>query len=312
MADVVTLGETMALWRTDQPGLPVNGSRGTLGFGGADSNVAIALSRLGHTSKWISALGDDELGAMIASGIESEGVETSVQFSKSHPTGLMVKSPSKSKERFVSFYRSGSAASSMGPADIAEADFEGAKIFHFSGITPMLSSSCAELMRKVIDTCKSSGAAISFDVNHRPALWDGQTARATYKEFCGKSDLVFGDREELSLLVGEDLADLELLSRVAELGPTNVVLKLGDEGAMSLCDGEVLARPAINIEVIDTVGAGDAFVAGYLSALLDDEPADERLIRATYCGAQACTNPGDWEGSVTRDQLDVARGELVS
>ena len=84
MADVVTLGETMALWRADDSGAPVNGARGTLGFGGSDSNVAIALARLGHSSKWISALGDDELGSMIASGIRSEGVETSVKFSNSH------------------------------------------------------------------------------------------------------------------------------------------------------------------------------------------------------------------------------------
>ena len=312
MADVVTLGETMALWRTDNSGAPANGARGTLGFGGSDSNVAIALARLGHSSKWISALGDDALGSMIASGIESEEVETSVKFSKSHPTGLMVKSPSKSKERFVSFYRSGSAASKMAEADISEADFDGTKIFHFSGITPMLSSSCAEMMLKAVAICKSKGALISFDVNHRSALWDGLVARETYMEFCGTADLVFGDKEELSLMAGEGLADSDLLGRVAQLGPKQVVLKLGDEGAMALSGGEVAARPAVKVEVVDTVGAGDAFVAGYLSALLDDEPVEERLIRATYCGAQACTNPGDWEGSVTREQLNVARGELVS
>lgn len=312
MADVVTLGETMALWRADDPGAPVNGARGTLGFGGSDSNVAIALARLGHSSKWISALGDDELGSMIASGIRSEGVETSVKFSNSHPTGLMVKSPSKSKERFVSFYRSGSAASHMKAEDFSEADFAGAKIFHFSGITPMLSSSCAELILRAVDICKGQGALISFDVNHRSALWEGPAARATYTKFCGEADLVFGDKEELSLIAGEGLADADLLGRVADLGPKHVVLKLGDEGAMALCGGEFAARPAFKVEVVDTVGAGDAFVAGYLSALLDDEPVEERLIRATYCGAHACTNPGDWEGSVTREQLNVARGELVS
>ena len=312
MADVVTLGETMALWRTDDAGAPTNGSRGTLGFGGTDSNVAIALARLGHSSKWISVLGDDELGRMIASGIESEGVEISVRFSRSLPTGLMVKSPSKTKERFVSFYRSGSAASKMGVADVAENEFEGAKIFHFSGITPMLSPSCAELVHKAVDTCKSSGALISFDVNHRSALWDGLAAKETYLEFCDEADLVFGDREELSLIAGQDLSDEDLMGRVAELGPTHVVMKLGDEGAMSLSGGELLARRAVKVEIADTVGAGDSFVAGYLSALLDDEPPAERLLRATYCGAQACTNPGDWEGAVTRDQLNVARGELVS
>lgn len=312
MADVVTLGETMALWRIDDVGAPVNGSRGTLGFGGSDSNVAIALARLSHSSKWISALGDDELGSMIARGVQSEGVETAVRFSNSHPTGLMVKSPSKSKERFVSFYRSGSAASNMGPADVSEADFEGAKLFHFSGITPMLSSSCAELMRKAVYTCKSNGALVSFDVNHRSALWDGLAAKATYLEFCREADVVFGDREELSLIAGESLNDADLLDRVAQLGPKHVVMKLGDEGAISLSGGEVMARSAVEVEVVDTVGAGDAFVAGYLSACLDDEPAEERLFRATYCGAQACTNPGDWEGSVTREQLNAARGELVS
>lgn len=312
MTDVVTLGETMALWRIDDPGAPANGSRGTLGFGGADSNVAIGLARLGHSSKWISSLGRDALGSMIASGIESEGVVTSLHFSDTHQTGLMVKSPSGTQERYVSFYRAGSAASKMGPAVLREDDFAGAEIFHFSGITPMLSTSCAELVRKAIGLCKRDGITISFDVNHRPSLWDDESAKPMYLEFCKQADVVFGDRNELSLLVGAELSDEALVRAVAEIGPSSVVLKLGESGAVALSEGELYAQPAFDVTVVDTVGAGDAFVAGYLSALLDNQSLRERLVRAAFCGAQACTNPGDWEGSVTRQQLNEARGELVS
>lgn len=312
MTEVVTMGETMALWRMDQPGPPVNGASGTLGFGGADSNVAIGLARLGHSVRWISALGQDAMGRMIAAGIDAEGVETKVRFSKTNPTGLMIKSPSTGMERVVTFYRSGSAASCMDVEDISEAGLVSVRILHFSGITPMLSESCVALMRKAVGICKQLGVLVSFDVNHRAALWNDLAAAAIYREFCAMSDIVFGDREELEMIAGQGLGDSDLLDRVSQLGPETVVMKLGAQGAVSRSGAQTVTQPAFQVDVVDTVGAGDAFVAGYLSALLDGESMSERLLRAAYCGAQACTNLGDWEGSVSREQLNHARSELVN
>lgn len=312
MIDVITVGETMALCRTDSPEAPTQGTRCTIGFGGADSNVAIGLARLGHSVRWISSLGKDAFGDMIESGIAEQGVEPLVTRSASRQTGLMVKTPSKSESRLVYFYRSGSAASAMTSDLIGEPQLSGAKILHLTGITPMLSESTRELVLNSAKLAKRLGIRVSFDVNFRASLFDAEAATACYRDLMPNVDMVFGDRAELSLLVGSRYSDEELLSDVAKLGPTQVALKLGEGGAVALINGELFTQAAVPVEVADTVGAGDAFVAGYLSGLLDSASPEETMFRAAFCGAQACRDLGDWEGAATRQELAIARQELVS
>lgn len=312
MIDVVTLGETMALCRTDSPEAPSQGTRCTIGFGGADSNVAIGLARLGHSVRWVSALGTDAFGDMIESGISEQGVETVVIRSEGRQTGLMVKTPSKSDKRHVYFYRSGSAASFMTADMVGSQELVGAKILHLTGITPMLSDSTRELVANSAKLAKQLGIKVSFDVNFRPSLFDAATATERYLELLQNVDVVFGDRAEMSLLVGPRSSDEELVTEVAKLGPNQVVLKLGAAGALALIQGELFTQSAVAVEVVDTVGAGDAFVAGYLSGILDAAGVEETLFRAAFCGAQACRDLGDWEGAATRAELAIARQELVS
>lgn len=312
MIEVVTLGETMALVRTDPHSSNLYGSEATIGFGGADSNVAIGLARLGHSVRWISSLGADAFGTMITSKIAEQGVDVHVDYSDVRQTGLMVKSPSSSTERFVSFYRAGSAASAMGPDRIDEKMLAGAKILHVTGITPALSSSCLQLVRSSVQLAKNLGAKVSFDVNFRPALWREEIASPLYRELATEADFVFGDLRELAMLVDgyNDIADL--LRQVAAMGPGIVVLKEGESGATAIAAGEIYSQPAFEVEVLDTVGAGDGFVAGFLSGQLDAASVQESLFRATFCGAQVCTDLGDWEGAPGRHELELARRELVS
>jgi len=311
MIDVVTFGETMALVRTDLPGRVEYGTRCTIGLGGADSNVAIGLSRLGHRVRWISALGKDDLGNMIYQKILEQGVDVAASFSTNRPTGLMLKSPSGSSERFVSFYRSGSAASALGPEHVTSDLLAGAKILHVTGITPALSDSCAELAHSAIRLAKQMGVLVSFDVNYRSALWHHILASSVYREMVGYADIVFGDLTELSMLSDEHQNQADLLRNIAALGPKTVVLKQGALGATAFSEGEFVNQVAIEVEVADTVGAGDGFVAGYLSATLDGADIQERLFRAAFCGAQVCRDPGDWEGAPVRQELELARQELV-
>lgn len=313
MIDAVTVGETMALVRTQSPGRPGNHAPCTLGFGGSESNVAIGMSRLGSSVRWISALGQDSLGDMILATLRDEGVDAKAQRPPNLPTGLMVKTPSRGQERFVNYYRSGSAASAMSSDSVSSEDFRDARLMHLTGITPALSESCRELSGWLAREAKTRGLTLSFDVNFRPVLWGGRDPRPVFREIASSADIVFGDHEELNLLLDQQIEDVgELVAGIRELGPREVVVKMGSEGATALSDGHLVSQGAVTVSVEDTVGAGDAFVAGYLSALLEDEPVSERLLWGVICGAQACTDAGDWEGSPSREALLAIRRELAS
>lgn len=295
----------MALVRTAAAGIPTNNSNCTLAIGGAESNVAIGLARLGHKVRWISALGEDPLGELIIRVLENEGVQVVASRSKKYPTGLMVKSPSTGTERFVSYYRAGSAASKLSAEDISIDSLADAKIVHITGITPALSDCALELTKRVIQLAKQANAILSFDLNYRAALWSKEDAGKTLRELVKQTDIVFGDALEYRMLLGnEEAGTVNLMQEVRQLGPTQVVLKLADQGAAALIGNELLQKSAMAVDVVDTVGAGDAFVAGYLSGILDGQLAVDCLERAIFCGAQACTNAGDWEGAPTRAELD--------
>lgn len=313
MIDAVTVGETMVLVRTHRVGQPTNHDSCTLAFGGAESNVAIGLARLGHRVRWISALGEDVFGDMIQSALQLEGVEVVAPRSAHRPTGLMVKSPSTGAERFVSYYRAGSAAAELNSGSISAEMLDDARLLHLTGITPALSESARELTLDLVGRAKSLGLTVSLDVNYRSALWSASDAGATLRVLAAGADLIFGDRAELELLLGDaPLSDDALLSSVAAFGATHVVLKRGHKGALAYVHGEFFERSAEPAEVVDTVGAGDAFVAGYLSGWLDSADPADSLHRAVYCGARACENAGDWEGAPTRAHLEAAWLEVAS
>jgi 2-dehydro-3-deoxygluconokinase len=298
----------MVLVRTHRAGVPLDQEPCALAVGGAESNVAIGLARFGHSVRWISALGSDVFGDMIESVISGEGVEVATRRHAGRPTGLMVKSPSVGNERFVTYYRAGSAASTMGEDSVSDLALSDARLLHVTGITPALSESAQRMILNVVNRAKSLAVTVSFDVNFRPALWSEIEASPVFRQLAAQSDIVFGDHAELSMLIdAEPLDERDLLESVAELGPDQVVLKRGEYGAAALVRGEYQERGALTIDVVDTVGAGDAFVAGYLSGYLDAADVSESLLRGVVCGGLACTNPGDWEGAPTRVEFEATR-----
>ncbi len=298
----------MVLVRTHRAGVPLDQEPCTLAVGGAESNVAIGLARFGHSVRWISALGSDVFGDMIEFVIGGEGVEVATRRHAGRPTGLMVKSPSVGNERFVTYYRAGSAASDMGEDSVSDFALRDARLLHVTGITPALSESARRMILNVVNRAKSLAVTVSFDVNFRPALWSQIEASPVLRQLAAQSDIIFGDHAELSLLIdAEPLDERHLLESVAELGPDQVVLKRGEYGAAALVRGEYQERGALTIDVVDTVGAGDAFVAGYLSGYLDAADVSESLLRGVVCGGLACTNPGDWEGAPTRVEFEATR-----
>lgn len=299
---IVTLGETMALMSAAEIGSWAGHRDLKLSIAGAESNVSIGVRRLGRPATWISRVGDDGFGELILRELRAEGVTAAAATDSGHPTGLMVKERPNTLRTHVRYYRAGSAAAAMSVDDIDAGTITSASLLHITGITPALGAGPASAVRHAIDIAREAGMTVSLDVNYRSALWSRDAAAASLSPLVGLADLVFAGPEEASLVVTED--EPEPMARaIVELGPAQVVIKLGADGAVSYVDGVVRTTSAVPVQVVDTVGAGDAFVAGYLADLLDGQDADVRLDTAAAAGAFACTALGDWEGLPTRRDL---------
>lgn len=272
---LITLGETMALV-TPAHAEPLAAARDVrLQVGGAESNVAGHAARLGIPSAWVGAVGDDALGVRVRDEIAGHGVDVRwVSVDPEAPTGVYFKDPGAG----VLYYRRGSAASRMGPATVAHIPLEEAEIVHVSGITPALSHSCAALVDTVVDRVTTGPGILSFDVNHRLPLWEPGAAGPALLALARRADLVFVGLDEAEGLWGTPDADA-----VRELipSPALLVVKDGDVGATEFhrhTHADVRSFvPAIRTEVVEAVGAGDAFAAGYLAAHLGGADAAERL-----------------------------------
>src|SRR5215212_3246027 len=188
MPSVVTAGETMVLGIPARPGRLRHASSLELKIGGAESNLAIALSRLGISAGWVSFLGDDEPGRLVLDRIRGEGVDTSrVRRIQYHPTGLYLREQVGPAVR-VYYYRRGSAASTMAPGAFDFGYLEGTTFLHLTGITPALSAECREF---VLWAAREGGTRVSFDVNYRSNLWSPEEARDLVEEMLPHTDLLF-------------------------------------------------------------------------------------------------------------------------
>jgi 2-dehydro-3-deoxygluconokinase len=292
---VVTFGETMVALRSAGP-LMIRGTL-TARIAGAESNVAIGLVRLGHTTRWVSRVGDDEYGRALLKEVHGEGVDVSgVRVDPTRPTGLMIAAERTADVTSVTYYRAGSAASTLGPDDVSR--LGPARILHVTGITPALSPSAAEAVREAVG--HGTYDLVSLDVNHRSRLISADDLAAILRPLLPTLGLVIGSPEELRILA--DGGATELAGRGLE-----VVEKRGAGGSASwvTTDGriETLEVPAVPVTVADTIGAGDAFTAGYLSGILDGLVPHDRLLRASAVAACCVSTRGDYEGLPTRSEL---------
>ena len=261
--------------------------------GGAESNVAGHVAALGHSAAWFSRLGADPLGDRILNRLAARGIDVStVVRDAAHPTGLYVKDPGHG----VHYYRAGSAASFLSAADADAVDLAGVRVLHVSGITAIISPSAAEFLDRIMLRAREAGVLVSFDVNHRPSLWDAETAGAALAPFAARSDIVFVGRDEAERLWGTATAEevRALLPDVPEL-----VVKDGGHGATAFVGDEAVFEPALRVDVIEEVGAGDAFAGGYLATVLSDPPEGnasiDRRLRAGHArAALVLATTSDW------------------
>ncbi|GAB6099532.1 sugar kinase [Halanaerocella petrolearia] len=306
MLEVVTLGETMALMNPEQKGKLKYIYDYKKQLGGAESNFAIGLSRLGHQAGWISKLGADPHGDYIKSFIQGEGVDTSqVQLTESHPTGLMFKERREIGESNVYYYRHGSAASKMEAKDLSEEYISQAEYLHLTGITPALSESCYQTVLQAIEIAKENQVKISFDPNLRLKLWFRDRMKKVILDLMGKADIVLPGIEEGEVLLGTD-DPAEIAREILDLGAEIVVVKLGSDGALVADDNsfkKVVGYPVDN--VVDTVGAGDGFAAGFIAGQLKGYDLKESTELANAVGAYAVTVRGDVEGLPTMEEIKI-------
>lgn len=298
MTRVVTLGETMALARTTEVGSLRHAAGLALGIGGAETNVAVGLRRLGVDAAWLGRVGDDPLGERIARELRGEGLDVHAIVDAEAPTGLMLKERPSAASTAVHYYRRGSAGSRLSPDDVPAGWIEDADLLHVTGITPLLSDTARAAVLSAVERARAAGVAVSFDVNYRSALASPEVAGPILREIAALSTLVFGGVEEFALM-SPDTAESLLDS-----GVQHVVVKRGPGGAAVFTATGATEAPGFVIDPLDTVGAGDAFVAGYLSAYLERLDVADTLVRANACGAMACLVPGDWEAAPTRRDLE--------
>jgi sugar/nucleoside kinase (ribokinase family) len=275
---------------------------------GAESNIAIGVSRLGHRAALITKLGFDQLSKFVLSTLKGEGVETKwIKQVDGKSCGIFVVQrnyPVPGKSDLI-YYRNDSAARLLSPADISEDAIRQSQILQLSGITPALSDSCRKACFRAIDLAEKHGVKFSFDPNYRRRLWSVEDARPVFLAMAKRADILFSSPEEAEIMLRRRFNEERTLEELSRLGPKTVVLKLGAKKGLLARTPQGRARaPSYAVPVVDVIGAGDSAVAGFLSGLLSGEKLGRSLKFASACSALTVMRRGDFENLPTRDDLE--------
>lgn len=306
MAEVITMGEPMAVFIADTPGPLEDVEHFSRGMAGAEMNVAIGLSRLSHKVMYLTKLGDDPFGRYIQKFMMSENiVADGIHIDPAYQTGFYLKNKVLNGDPEIFYYRKNSAASHLVPEDVEKVDFSGAKWLHVTGISPALSDTCRAAVFKSIEKARKNQMTISFDPNIRPSLWKStEEMKECMNEIAGLSDYVLPGIKEGKILTGENtvegIADFYL-----EKGCKGVIIKNGEKGACyKLKNGSLKEVAGYHVEhIVDTVGAGDGFATGVISGCLENLSMEEAVRRGNAIGAIVLTGKGDNENLPTVDEL---------
>jgi 2-dehydro-3-deoxygluconokinase len=312
--DVITYGEAMALFVAAETGPLAEVGQFTKRVAGADLNVAIGLARLGFKVGWMSRVGADSFGEFVRATLSREGIDQQrVVTDARYPTGFQLKSRNDNgSDPAIEYFRKGSAASHLSLADYDASYVLPARHLHLTGVAPAISASSRELAFRLAREMRAAGKTVSFDPNLRPTLWPSRAAMVEgLNALAELADWVLPGIGEGEILTGytkpEDIARFYL-----ERGARGVIVKLGPRGAyFQTADeaGTVAAEPVA--KVVDTVGAGDGFAVGVISALLEGRPMPQAVARGNRIGALAIQVIGDSEGLPTRAQLNALEGASV-
>ncbi len=303
---IVLLGEPMGLFMAKETGELSEVNNFALSIAGAEYNVAVGLARLGHQPAYCTRLGFDPLGERILRGLRENGISTDlISQVEGEQTGLMLKGFTQQGDPDIAYYRKGSAASKISPHDIDKLDLFGCERLHVTGIFPAVSESALTSVKRLIARAKALEMPISFDPNLRPQLWKSEKEMtAVLNSLAEDAETVLPGINEGKLLTGESTPE-GIAAFYHGRGVKNVIVKLGKDGAyFSEKDGKSGISPSFPVrKIVDTVGAGDGFAAGVISALAEGESLEEAAFRGNVMGAIQISNQSDNEGLPTREQL---------
>jgi len=305
MAKVLLIGEPMALLIADTVGPLEEVESFTRELAGAEVNVCIGLSRLGHEATYVTRLGRDPFGNYTKTTLENEGINTDqIIFDDEFKTGMMLKGKVLDGDPHIAYYRKGSAASKMTPEQMDDIHLLEFDLVHMTGILPALSLECRAATKRLMERAKEAGITVSFDPNLRPTLWESKEVMVkTLNDLAQLADIVLPGEEEGLVLMGS--ADpVKVADFYQELGAKQVVVKVGPEGAY-VRDGEQSAMiPGFKVEiVVDTVGAGDGFATGVISGVIEGLSLNDAVLRANAIGSIQVGHSSDNEGLPTREEL---------
>lgn len=306
MLDVVTLGEVMVQFNPITTGPLRHVAYFEKHAAGSEANFAIGVTRLGLKAGLITRVGNDEFGKYILSVLRGEGVDISlVKIDDDAPTGIYFIQrgypiPNKSS---VIYYRRGSAASKMSPEDIKEEYIRNSKLLHLTGITPALSDSCKEATLKALKIASESEIKISLDTNIRLKLWSKDKAKETLLPIIRKVNILLTEPTDAKILVGEEDPH-KIIEKILSMGPNMVVIKLGERGAIASDGKETIMKTGFKVPVVDVIGAGDAFAAGFIANILKGKSLEEALTYGNAAGALVVTTRGDIENLPSQEDVE--------
>ncbi|WJE14194.1 sugar kinase [Halobacillus sp. ACCC02827] len=311
MKDVATIGDAMITFDPLKKGPLRNVHTFERKAGGAEFNFAIGCARLGLETAWISRLGKDEFGKYIRNFARGEGIDVSeVKLVDGHPTSINFKEIKEDGSGSTFYYRSDSPTQTLTEQTFNMDFIRDTKVLHITGVFAAINpAKNIRLLKRVITYAKDHGALISFDPNIRLKLWSREEAKESLKELLPYVDIMLTGVEEAELLFGvTDPRDIA--AACTAYGITTVAVKHGDLGAYAFKDNQSATMPAVPpAKVVDTVGAGDGFDAGFIYGLLQGWSLDRTLAFANTIGSMVVSVHGDNEGLPELEDVFVQLGE---
>jgi len=307
MLDVVTMGEMMVQFNPVTTGPLRHVTYFEKHAAGAEANFAIGMVRMGFKAGFITRVGNDEFGRYIINLLRGEGVDISrVKVDEDAPTGIyFIQRGYPIPERSsVLYYRRGSAASRLSPDDVDPDYIKQAKLFHITGITPALSETCKEATFKALEIAHKSGVKISLDTNIRLRLWSEKEARKTLLPMIKNVNILLTEPSDAEILLNERDPE-KIIKEILSMGPEIVVVKLGREGAMAATGEIIVKKPGFKVPVVDVIGAGDAFAAGFISSIMRGWSIDRALEYGNAAGALVVTVRGDIENLPSMNDVEA-------
>lgn len=309
MSEVITIGEPLTTFASSEPDVSlVDVEKWHKIMGGAELNVAIGVKRLGHSIEYISRVGRDPFGKYIIKTINQHHVGTKyISEDDKYFTGHQLKQLVTKGDPDTFNFRKNSAASHLDPSIIDQVDLSDVKFAHMSGIFPAISDTAEASFRKLYKRLNDVNIPTTFDPNLRPTLWKSHDYMVkTINELAGYADIVLPGIEEGKILMGSDdpetVADFYLKGSRTK----TVIVKIGPAGAfVKTKNGETYTVKGFHVDkVVDTVGAGDGFALGVITALLEGKSMKSAVLRGNAVGALQVQTLGDNDGYPDRDGLE--------